>query len=69
MHVAVRCPDCGYTKVVSGRGRCRCGAYLLHHMARTFIASGKGRVWDVSRDPPRLIHDDEKDRFGGPRRV
>ena len=32
--VAVSCPVCGYQKVVSGRGRCRCGVYLIHHWAR-----------------------------------
>jgi len=28
--VTVVCPDCRRAFVVNGRGRCKCGAYLVH---------------------------------------
>ncbi len=31
--IAVNCPDCSRLFVVNGRGRCACGAYLIHHWA------------------------------------
>jgi len=31
MQVGVQCPDCRRALVVSGRRRCRCGTYLVHH--------------------------------------
>jgi hypothetical protein len=44
--VTVACPECGRWFVVNGRGRCTCGAYLVHHMAgRRVVAMPPGRVW------------------------
>lgn len=59
-HVAVVCPDCRRGFVVNGRGRCRCGSYLIHHIGR-----GKSKLidpddprptWDMRSDPPKQIH-------------
>lgn len=33
-HVTVDCPECRRCFVVNGRGRCRCGAYLIDHIGR-----------------------------------
>jgi len=54
--VALRCPDCGYWRVYMGRGRCRCGSYLIHHTGRSVTLDPTVRYWDM-RDPdhPRLI--------------
>lgn len=37
MQVALRCPECGRCRVYNGRGRCRCGAYLIDHTGHPFI--------------------------------
>jgi hypothetical protein len=34
---AVRCPECDRGFVINGRGRCRCGAYLVHHTPRAYL--------------------------------
>jgi hypothetical protein len=39
--VTAHCPVCGYAKVVNGRGRCRCGTYL--------VRDGRGRPFGVRR--------------------
>jgi hypothetical protein len=41
----VTCPDCGHTFCVNGRGRCRCGAYLVHHAASSFTLRDRTWFW------------------------
>lgn len=50
MFVTIKCPDCGYHKVVNGRGRCRCGTYLINHFADKSIFLPDGRVWVIYSD-------------------
>ncbi len=58
-HVAVVCPDCQRWFVVNGRGRCRCGSYLIHHIgkAKVIDPTDPRPVWDVhDHDHPKQIH-------------
>ena len=58
--VALTCPECGYLKTYNGRGKCRCGVYLIHHATGSVLLTGKGRVWVMNEARPRLLHDDSK---------
>jgi len=44
-HVVVTCPECNYSKVINGRGRCRCGAYLIHHQKTPKYFTDEERVY------------------------
>jgi hypothetical protein len=55
-HVVVDCPECGRHFVVNGRGKCRCGVYLLDHMAKSFTLTRRTYVredneWRLLYDP------------------
>lgn len=46
MMVALTCPECKRQQVFSGRGRCRCGAYLIHHFNRRMcLPDGRVYAW------------------------
>ena len=52
-HVVLQCPDCksrdrrtGW-RTYLGRGRCRCGSYLIHHFKGEVIINPEGRTWDM----------------------
>lgn len=34
--VAVTCPSCRRSFCINGRGKCRCGVYLVHHTKKNF---------------------------------
>lgn len=48
-YIAVTCPECRRGFVVSGRGRCRCGAYLAH----TWAGRDQGRAFVIPYPPER----------------
>ena len=52
-HDVLQCPDCrrkdprtGW-KVYNGRGRCRCGSYLIHHFSGSVFIDPERRTWDM----------------------
>ena len=61
-HVVLQCPDCKKldkrtgNKVYNGRGKCRCGSYLVHHFAGLLYADPEINTWDMSdEDNPKLV--------------
>ncbi len=52
--VALECPECGRATTFNGRGRCRCGAYLVHHMGKSFPITTPDRtyVWVGGKPVP-----------------
>ena len=61
-HVVLQCPDCksrdertGW-KTYDGRGRCRCGSYLIHHFSGSVIIDPERNTWDMrDEDNPVLL--------------
>ena len=43
--VTVKCPDCERQTVFNGRGRCRCGTYLVHHFEGHSMLLPDLRTW------------------------
>ena len=55
-HVALKCPDCERLTTYNGRGRCRCGSYLIHHFKGSVYIDPERKTWDMSDgDNPLLI--------------
>ena len=55
-YVALKCPDCGRLTTYNGRGRCRCGSYLIHHFSGSVFIDPEGRTWDMrDEDDPVLL--------------
>ena len=61
-HVVLQCPDCksrdertGW-KTYNGRGKCRCGSYLIHHFSGSVIINPERNTWDMrDEDNPVLL--------------
>ena len=60
-HVVLQCPDCkerdpwtGW-KTYNGRGRCRCGSYLVHHFSGEVVINPEGRTWDMSDESDPIL--------------
>ena len=61
-HVVLQCPDCksrdertGWN-TYNGRGRCRCGSYLIHHFSGSVIIDPERNTWDMrDEDNPVLL--------------
>ena len=61
-HVVLQCPDCksrdertGW-KTYNGRGKCRCGSYLIHHFSGSVIINPGRNTWDMrDEDNPVLL--------------
>lgn len=51
-HVPLQCPECH-----SRRGRCRCGAYLIHHAytPKYVVDEDQGRTWLLVDDGARWV--------------
>jgi hypothetical protein len=61
-HVVLQCPDCksrdertGW-KTYNGRGKCRCGSYLIHHFSGSVTINPERNTWDMrDEDNPVLL--------------
>lgn len=69
MHVALQCPDCQMHTVFSGRGRCICGTYLIHHWNgmnahRSLIVPwGRVLMWDQEEKGWHVLRGSESGRL------
>jgi hypothetical protein len=61
-HIVLQCPDCRQRdnrtgwKTINGRGKCRCGSYLVHHFSGLLYADPEINTWDMSdEDNPKLV--------------
>jgi hypothetical protein len=44
--IVVSCPECKRDACINGRGKCRCGAYLVHHSRGSFTMPDRTWFWD-----------------------